>query len=1021
MLGLPKSMSWTLVFLLVSLAGSPAGAAEIEILSNIPARLAPDTANGASRPAALSKDGRFFLFESDAQNLVDGVNDHNQSIDVFLFDRVTGETMLVSQSSGPDSTTGNDDSWAPSMSADGRFVAFTSTASDLIPGQAGTGGLENVYLWDRINRTTELVSHESGSRVGNPDGPSSAPRVSADGRFVTYQSEATDLVDGVVDRNFSPDVFVYNRRTSENVLVSRSASSPGETAISDSIDPTISADGRFIAFRSGSTNLMPGQIDSDAIDHWDFFLWDRTTGRNVLVSHAAGNPLRTGNGQSLGRPLLSANGELVAFTSTSRNLVARQSGTGQNLFVWQRATGVITLVTHAQSSPTQGAGDFSFAAGISADGSQVLYNSTGRRLVPGQKDHPSQPTSDAFLWSRQSNQSRLLSGKGGSASRTGNGSSAAGDLSSDASWAILQSDATDLVPGVADANGTSDVFLWSRGTGRLTLLSHAAGASSTPARGNSGAPLISTDGRFFTYLSYATNLVAGVRDTISSADLVLESQAGDREIVTLHAPSLASATPQGSSTPISVSADGRWVVFLSTAVEFLPRLADRNGDYDVFLKDRVTGTTTLVSHVAGNPQRTGNGRCVLPKISADGRFVAMACNSTDLVEGGVPAPGAPLDQLYVWSRETGAITLVSRAAGTVSRSITGFVSEIVISADGSVVSFVSTSTDLVAGQADAADTPDVFTWERATGTVSLLSGAGGSPTVAAAGLSSNVWTDSSGRLAVFHSDAPDLGTSLVDANSQPDVFLRDRAAGTTVLVSRTADGAEAAGGVTPRISADGRFVAFASWSGRIVPGQVEPDPEISSDLFLWDRQTGVSRLVSHSAEGPQFATGGIDGFHVDLDSAGRFVAFASTSTRLVPPGSDENQLPDVFLFDRESGVTVLVSRAQGTANVAADGYSLNPLISADGRLLVFQSNAADLTALESEGRTQGQVYLYDRSTDTTSLVSHSFLSPLRRTYWPVSLNGLAASGSLVLLSSQTPDLAPLDFNGLPDAFAVPLP
>jgi Tol biopolymer transport system component len=160
---------------------------------------------------------------------------------------------------------------------------------------------------------------------------------------------------------------------------------------------------------------------------------------------------------------------------------------------------------------------------------------------------------------------------------------------------------------------------------------------------------------------------------------------------------------------------------------------------------------------------------------------------------------------------------------------------------------------------------------------------------------------------------------------------------------------------------------------------------------------------------------------VDLDASGRFVAFTSTSPRLVSPGSDENQSPDVFLFDRESGVTVLVSRAQGTTNVAADGYSLNPLLSADGRLLAFESNAADLTPLEPEGRTQGLVYLYDRITGATSLLSPSLLSPSRPTYWPVSLYGLAASGNLVLLSSQTPDLAPLDFNGLPDAFAVPLP
>ena len=289
---------------------------------------------------------------------------------------------------------------------------------------------------------------------------------------MAYQSFAIDLVDGVVDRNSSlPDIFLYDRRTGENALVSRSAAAARETSDSGSVQPVISADGRFVAFRSTAKNLVPGQNDRNQGD--DVFLWDRTTGRTTLVSHAVSDPARTGSGPSSFRPFLSANGAFVAFLSTARNLVAGQSGLGNNVFLWERATGAITLVTHAPSSPARAAGASSNLAGLSADGRWLLYGSTGRGLVPGQRDEESQPSLDAFLWDRQTGQSRLLSGAGGSAFRTGNGDSNVQSLSADGSWALITSSATNLLPGVTDSRN-SDVFLWNRRTGKLTLVSHAA-------------------------------------------------------------------------------------------------------------------------------------------------------------------------------------------------------------------------------------------------------------------------------------------------------------------------------------------------------------------------------------------------------------------------------------------------------------------------------------------------------------------------------------------------------------------
>ena len=950
--------------LLLALAALPAGAVEVQLLSRIPPRLAPETGSGGSLGDALSADGRFVVFTSAAENLVPGVADRNRGLDVFLYDRQTGETGLVSRSAGEEPATGDLESRDPAISADGRFVTFWSSATDLVPGQAEDEIRTDVFLWDRVTGTMELVSHAAGSRTLAANGASSQPAISADGRSVVFTSQATDLTRGVADHNATFDVFLYDRRTGAVSLVSRASASPREAAGAQSSDPAISADGRRVVFLSAAVNLVPGQVDTNQSQ--DVFLWDRATGRISLVSRSAGNPAVAGNQDNFLSPLISADGAYVAFGSRATNLVPGQGGTGNNLFLWERATGKVTLVTHAASSPTQGAGDSSNLGALSADGSWLLYSATGRSLVPGQRDHPSQPTLDVFLWSRQTGQSRLLSGRGGSASRTGNNSSFAGGLSADGSWAVFASLADDLLPGVTDNNsGRSDVFLWSRRSGRTTLLSHAAGSPGTTAEGDSGAPRISADGRWIAYTSAAPDLDAGTRDTNSTGDVILESRGGDREIVTLHARGLASVTPTGPSAAQSIDASGRFIVFRSDARELFPNPEAWDGGTGVFLYDRATRARTLLS---------GDRPCHDGRISADGRFVAFAC-------GGA---------VFLWNRETAATTLLAERDGSSA-------SDLAISADGSVVAFVSVSPVVVT----------IFVWDRATGTGSPVAG-----DRQALGLS----LDASGRVVAFHSPATDLVTGVADANGQPDVFVLDRTTGTTTLVSRAVDGAEAVGGVAPRVSADGRFVAFTSESTRLVAGQM--DFPGTSDLFLYDRATGTTRLVSHEIQGAAFAAGGVLAGQADLDATGRFVAFASTATNLTFQQADSNGVADVFLFDREGGPTELVSRTQSAASFTANSGSGEPRLSADGRILVFLSTATDLAGEPGDPGSMN-LFLYDRSANT--LVSRSFASPLRRSNGPASNPVLAASGSAVAFTSFASDLVPRDFNFQADAFVAELP
>lgn len=987
--------------LLLAFAAVPALAVEVELLSRVPPGLASETALGENLPWGLSANGRFLVFSSNALNLVAGVADGNNGPDVFLFDRVTGETELVSRSAGAVPATANRPSEDPSISADGRFVVFTSAAVDLVPGQVAPKRRDDVFLWDRVTGTTVLVSHAAGSRVREANGASSLPVLSADGRYVAFVSRATDLVTGIAD-TANPDVFLYDRRSGTVAPVSRSAVSPRRMASGVSGSPAISADGRVIAFVSRARDLVAGMDDAND-DEGDIYLHDRATGTTVLVSHAAGASRLTGNGHS-DLPLVSADGRFVTYWSAAGNLVSGQRSGGHNTFLFDKRTGTSVLVSHAPASPTIPAHGVSDPYRISADGSFVLFGSDAPNLVPGQSDR--EGSDDVFLYARSTGTVTLVSRSWRSPTETGDGDSYPAALSADGRFVLFESFAPDLVANV-DEGREADVFLWDRVSGRTTQRSVSGEDSGRPGNGASGFSVLSPDGRVLAYASAASDLVPEVRDTNTSVDIVLEDRAGgSRTLVTLHAPGLASTTPPGGSLTSSISGDGRFVVFDSYA----------NGKQNVFLHDRTTGKTTLVSHAASSPLQAGSWTSRQPLISADGRWVAYWSQARDLVDGQTGAEF--VGNLFLWDRETDTTTLVSHDVVSLTTAGNGDSFLNAISADGSTVIFTSRATNLVF--ASASTGVNAFAWDRASGRVTLVSGVDGAVTGAGA-THDVIWLSASadGRIVAF-STAARLVTGVTDDNGDfgRDVFLHDRNSQTTTLLSRAMDAAEAVGGDVPRVSADGRFIAFTSDSSRLVPGQV--DNASSTDLFLHDRTSGTTRLVSHVAGSPLEAAGGLGTSNVSAD--GRFVAFTSNSTRLVAGQVDDNGTYDVFLYDRESGEAILVSRAAGTNATAANrgGAFFDPQLSADGRLVLFASLSTNLVAGQSGP--PGSLFVFDRTTGQATLVSRSFASPTRTAAPRFTLIvALAASGNAVAFSTDAPDLAPNDFNQMSDAFVASLP
>src|SRR5581483_5027731 len=277
-------------------------------------------AGGDSYDPAVSGDGRYVAFASDAADLVPG--DTNRATDVFVHDRVAGTTTRVSV--GPGGAQAGGVSSKPSLSGDGRVLAFLSDAPDLVAGDTNGDTVADVFVRDLETGTTTEVRGNGGD--GPPgDGPSGAPRLSADGRTVAFASAAANLVPG--DTNGVTDAFVFDRaaRTVERV----SLGPGGVEGDHDSAAPAVSADGRFVAFASDATNLVP----TDTNRRTDVFVRDRRLGTTSRVS--LGPRAAEGDRPST-EPGISADGRYVSFVSAAGNLVAGDNNSAPDVFVHDR-------------------------------------------------------------------------------------------------------------------------------------------------------------------------------------------------------------------------------------------------------------------------------------------------------------------------------------------------------------------------------------------------------------------------------------------------------------------------------------------------------------------------------------------------------------------------------------------------------------------------------------------------------------------------------------------------------------
>ena len=1000
------------------------------------------TAGGNISVNSVSEDGRFAVFTSAAGNLT--ANDANTTNDVFLYDANSGSVTLVSKTAG--GAAGNNQSSSPIISANGRYVAFSSSASDLVAGDGN--GTSDVFVYDRVGGGLTLASHKLAA-TSTANNSSVATSISDDGNFVVFQSNANDLV-SQSDNNIGADVFLYDLSSNQVSLVSHNAANTGTASGggngygNGSSAGRISGDGRYVVFTSYAEDFTSG---SGNAYYQDVYVYERSSQAVSLVSRNISGT-GEGNSESYGASI-SRDGTFITYVSSSSDLVNDQINSGPNVFLTVRPVGLTLLVSRNQSNTGSG-NNSSNNPVISADGSYIAFESYASDLVGNDING----TRDVFLYARSSATVLLLSQT--TTGFSGNSDSNSPQISSNGRFVTFTSQASDLAAN--DTNGTTqDVFVFDR----LNPATLGAASRNGSGNGNSSSSVgsLSGDGSVVYFNSSATNLTSGDNDSATDVFRYRTDNTALPTLVTARSPSISSATANSASsisTRQTVSDNGQFVVFLSYASDLAT--GDTNGTTDVFLYDRTSGQTTLVSHNASS-NGSGNGSSSDPVISADGNWVAFVSAASNLG----PTDNNGTQDVYLWSRATGTISLVSHVAGGAS-SGNNFSSLPSISDDGSVVAFLSRSTNLIAGMQNAYGYTNVYIYDRInSGAVRLVShlynnqlaGAtdyqpenpvalsGDGKYIAFQGKSSNfdasnlgyyygsiyLWDAQSGtnvlvsmptsgsannasyspsisddgKFVTYPSDMSNLVAN--DNNGTTDIFLYDRIAVANVLVSRTAAGTSGnSSSQDPAISGDGRFVAFSSYAGNLVTG----DSNGASDVFVYDVQNGSVTLASRRSSGS--GSGNSQSLSPSISNDGSLIAFQSSSSNLVD--NDTNGTQDVFAFDRIAGKVVLISRTP-TGTGSGNSFSGPGLVSGNGQFVVFQTNATNLVA--NDANNTGDVFIANlptspisigpitpdpRNTSVTAVIDVYFTKPVQSGFGSEDLK-LTRNGVDVPLSNLT--------------------
>ena len=811
---------------------------------------------GNSTPAMISADGRYALFESSSSDLV--ANDTNNAGDVFLRDLVAGKTTLVSANTNGSAANGA--SRSAVMTPDGRYVAFASEASDLVPND--TNGIPDIFVRDVVSGVTVLASPAAiSTRAQYEICGSDSPLITPDGRFVAFYSTATNLVPGITTN--PSEIYVRDLVQNTTIWASSGAQSaflPQPGLKLHCLSHALSSDGQFVAYEvvptwqgqpyaaGPSSVILRYNLQTAILDLIN------TNGLAVLPPYESARTLD-----------MSPDGRFVTFLANSSPTVK----TGDSVYVWDAETGINTMVSGDLDGqiPTN---SICMWPALDSSGTFVTFLSSGANLVT----NPLNGEFHVYLHDLLIGSTILLD-----ADSNGVGAGVSPGtiprLSADARTAVFECPDGNMF--LNDRNHALDIVARDVVGGTIALISAANHAlRSISPNGHTGftSSSISGDGRYIAFVSEADNLVDN--DTNRCADVFVRDLAIGTNILV----SCGTNDPNAdsSSSEPCISASGRYVAFTSAADNLVSN--DANHAFDVFVRDLALGTTALGS-VSSNGLGSGNGPSMCPTLSSDGRFLLFKSSATDLAPGTVRY-NSP--NLFVRDLQQG-VTYVLTTFGLSSSAMTS---------DGRYVA--------VAG-VFSGTTSQIGLWDSQTGTFLYTNPVPG---------------------VLDISISPD-GKRIVYATNGVLQAL-DWAAGTNWAISSFLPCSHPG----MKFSSDGRFLTFSA------PGDPTTGTNAVFNVFLYDFQTFSNSLISlpysgEAADGPSDSP--------DITADGRFVAYRTLASNLVPGAT--NSTASILLHDLATASTTLLSTSL-MGKSSANNISMLPTFSPDGRTLFFQSWASDL-------------------------------------------------------------------------------
>ena len=753
-----------------------------------------------STKPSVSYDGSLVAFQTSASQMLPSA--YNGYIQVYVKNVETGEVTAVSTTSGGDP--GNGDSKEPAISSTGRYVAFTSGASNLVSGD--DNGQDDIFVKDL---DTENIVRVSVATDGTQSDLYSMEPSMSSSRFVVFTSMATNLVAG--DTNGTKDVFLHDLDLGTTIRLS--VKENGDEVSEYSQSAVINDDGRYVVFFSGG-----GLVDGDNAG-FDVYVYDIEDGSLMLASRNSAGEKGYGNSTYAD---ISGDGTVVVFKSETSNLVSDDTnGTSDVFATYQAAAPAAPTLSGPTDSATlddvrptfawnevgeyyptytlqYSLDDDTFGAPVEV--TTTLLAHTPAYLDPGtyfwrvQASKDGQTSAWSEVWSFTVsdpgtdgyNNTERISVSSEGVGGTGDSAWTQSPMTStDGRYVVFSGGDNSIAPG--DVNGFTDVLMKDRETGTVQVVSTAQ--DGTRGSGDSINGVVTADGSLVAFHSAANNLTS--EDTNSNADVFLKMvSSGDIYILSTTEENVIS---NGRSYDPRITPDGSLVAFYSNASNLVPE--SYNGYYQVYVKNTITWEIEMVSSSSGGA--SGIGESTNPDISGNGRYVAFESAAANLVSGDTNG----MVDIFVKDLANGAIERVSVATDGSEGDQNS--ERAAISADGRYVVFTSYATNFKAG--DDNGHRDVFLHDRQTGTTTCISVNESGNVTAAYSQSAQISDD--GRFAVFFS-----GGELVSGDYAGfDIYLYDTQNDRNTLVSINSAGEKAIGNSTyPDISGDGRVIVFGS-------------------------------------------------------------------------------------------------------------------------------------------------------------------------------------------------------------------